>query len=434
MGKTVNYHRHLQTLRFAMVNKLQIAQTLWPVVGEAGMYRGIKLYFSKEGQDLLRKYHVAGTSGKLHEQGMRPSRRFEKYTPAGASEAGNQGLAFVALYAEGIRRKMGEVEAARYGRLRGQIMTQFAQSPADVPKLMRGPMGSLILQYKRFPIKNLELVSRMAREGNWVGVARWMAALLTIGGANVIIGVATSLPGIGYISYKLYKRIKDEYGEEIANFIYYGLPGLMGIDLSSSVTPIDVPFGTNIYEKTGNVLFGPTGTTAVKLLTDITRTDVVKDTGLVPRGLKSLVDSSNSVKQFVFLVKAIQRDTSNFDAKQRAMYELETWDLWKKAFGARPVTESVQRAQHDAMLDLQYGYDATLSEIALALVDGDSKEAERLIENWQVTFPEAPLSGESIVARLKSKLKSREMILTKRGYENLPNNLKHIFAEDVYKE
>ena len=432
--KTINYHRHLQTFRFAMVNKLQIMQTLWPVVGEAGMYRGIKLYFSKEGQELLRKYHVAGTSGKLHEQGMRPSRRFEKYTPAGFSEAGNQGLAFVTIYAEGIRQGMDEVTAARYARLRGQIMTQFAQSPADVPKLMRGPLGSLILQYKRFPIKNLELVARMARERNWAGVGKWLAALLTIGGANVFAGVVTSLPGIGYISYKIYKRIKERYGPEIADFIYYGLPGLVGIDLSTSVTPIDVPFGTNIYEKTGNVLFGPTGTTAVKLITDVTRTDVVKDIGLVPRGLKSLVDSSNSVKQFVFLVKAVQQDTSNFDAKQRALYELETWDLWKKAFGFRPLSESVQRAQHDAMLDLQYGYDATLSEIALALVEGDDTRVNKLIEDWQVSFPEAPLSGESIAARLKSKIRSRELVLTRRGFNNLPNNLKPIFVDDIFKE
>ena len=35
--KTINYHRHLQTLRFAVVNKFQIMQTLWPVVGEAGL-------------------------------------------------------------------------------------------------------------------------------------------------------------------------------------------------------------------------------------------------------------------------------------------------------------------------------------------------------------------------------------------------------------
>jgi len=408
-------------------------QTLWPVVGEAGLIRGIKLYASKEGQDLLKKYHVAGTSSKLHEQGMRPVRRFEKYTPAGFSEAGNQGLAFVTLYAEGIRQGMDEVTAARYGRLRGQVMTQFAQSPADVPAIMRGPIGSLILQYKRFPIKNLELVARLAREGNYAGVARWLAALVSIGGANAIFGAATSLPGIGYITYKIYKKIKDEYGEEIANFIYYGLPGLVGIDLSSSVTPIDVPYGTNIYEKTGNVLFGPTGTTAVKLLTDITRTDVVKETGMVARGLKSLVDSSNSVKQFVFLVKALEQDTSNYDAKQRAMYDLTTWDLWKKAFGFRPESESLQRMQFEAMMSIKTEYDAVIDRITLALVEGDQTGAERMITDWQVSFPEAPISGEAIASRLESKIIRRELQLTKRGFDNLPANLKPIFI-DIYEK
>jgi hypothetical protein len=242
IAKTINYHRHLQTLRFGVINKLQLIQTLWPVVGEAGMYRGIKLYFSKEGQDLLREHQVAGTSGKLHELGVRRFRKIEKFTPAGFSEAGNQGLAFVTLYAEAKHRNpdMPDAQAATYARLRGQVFTQFATNPADVPAAMRGPIGSLILQYQRFPIKNLELVSRLAREGNWGGVARWMGwmvALLSIGGASATIGIATSLPGLGYISFKLYKKIRKEWGKETADLLYYGLPGLVGVDLSGSVTP-----------------------------------------------------------------------------------------------------------------------------------------------------------------------------------------------------
>lgn len=434
IAKTINYHRHLQTLRFGVVNKLQLVQTLWPVAKEAGLHRGVKLYFSKEGQDLLRRYHVAGTSGKLHEVGMRPMRKFEKFTPAGFSEAGNQGLAFITLYDYATRvLDMEEVKAAKYARLRGQVMTQFAVSPADTPKAMRGPIGGLVLQYKRFTIKNLELVSRLAREGDWGGVTRWTAALLTIGGASTLFGIVTSLPGMGYITYKLYKKLEEEYGEDIAQLIYYGVPSLLGVDLSGSVTPIDVPYGTNVYEKTGNIVFGPTGTTAIKMITDITRSDVAKEIGIIPRGLKSLVDSSASVKQFVFLVKALQRDTSNFDAKQRAMYNLEMWDLWKKAFGFRPETESVQRMQYEAMRSIQDEYDKAVDQVVLSLIEGDQAAAERGIKDWNGMFPEAPISGNTIAARIKSKLMQRELHLTERGFQNLPKNLRVPFTEILEK-
>jgi len=161
----------------------------------------------------------------------------------------------------------------------------------------------------------------------------------------------------------------------------------------------------------------------------MTRSDVAKDIGLIPRGLKSLVESSSSVKQFVFLVKAFQKDTSNFDAKQRASYKLEVWDLWKKAFGFRTETESTQRMQFEAMFDINTEYNKTIDQIVLNLIEGDQKAAEKEITDWNATFPEAPLSGDAIASRIKSKILSREFTLTERGIQNLPKNLRAPFLE-----
>jgi hypothetical protein len=426
--KSVNYWRHLQTGRFYTINSLQTIQTLWPVVGEKGLYRGYKLYYSKEGQDLLRKHKVAGISGKLHEIGMKRTRKFERYLPAGASEIRNQAVAFLALYDNAIKQGMSETDAARYARLRGQLFTQFTYTQADIPAAMRGPIGGLILQYKRFTIKNLELVSQLAREGKWGGVARWVAALTSIGGLNVFLK-ALPVGLVGYLTYKIYKIIEDKEGKEVADVIHHGLPGLIGIDLSGSVTPIDVPYGENIYEKTGNIMFGPTGTTAVKVIEDVKRAKVAKEIGLVPRALKSFVDASPTVKQFVYLAKALQKDTANYDAKQRAQYELEVWDLWKKAFGFRPETETIQRMQFEAMISLKKEYDETIDHIVLALIDGDLKETERLITDWHANFPEAPISGESIQRRLLERNLARMLPLTERAFKELPRNLKGAFVE-----
>ena len=426
--KSVNYWRHLQTARFYSLNSLQLVQTLNPVVGEKGLYRGIKLYYSDKGQEILRKHKVAGIAGKLHEMGMRRTRRFERFLPAGASEIRNQGVAFLALYDDGLKRGMSDADATRYARLRGQLFTQFTYTQSDIPKAMRGPIGGLIFQYKRFTIKNLELVSRLAREGKWGGVARWLAAITAIGGLSTFL---KAIPvGIGYLTYKKYKEIKDKYGEETADVIHHGLPGLIGIDMSGSVTPIDVPYGENIYEKTGNLVFGPTGTTAVKIIEDVKRAKVAKEIGLIPRALKSLVDSSPTVKQFQYLVKALEKDTTNYDAKQRAQYKLETWDLWKKAFGFRAETETIQRMQFEAMMDLKKEYDEVIDHIVLALIDGDTKEAENLITDWHASFPEAPISAESITRRLQERNLARMLPITERAFKELPKGLKGAFVEE----
>jgi len=128
-------------------------------------------------------------------------------------------------------------------------------------------------------------------------------------------------------------------------------------------------------------------------------------------------------------LKAFQKDTSNFDAKQRAAYKLEVWDLWKKAFSFRPVTESVQRMQFEAMYDLNTEYNQVIDHVVLALIEGDQKKAEKEITDWNATFPEAPISGDAIAARIRSKILSREFTLTERGIQNLPKNLRAPFLE-----
>jgi hypothetical protein len=428
MFKTINYWRHLQTGRFYVVNSLQPLQTLWPIVGEKGLYRGFRLYYSKEGQRILREHKVAGLSGKVHELGMKRARKFERFLPAGASEIRNQGVAFLALYDRGIKMGMNDSEAARYGRLRGQLFTQFTYTPSDIPGVMSSPIGGLAFQYKRFPIKNLELVSRLAREGNWGGVARWVAALLAVGGTSVFLKTI-EVGGMGYLTYKLYKKIKDEWGEDAANVIHHGLPALVGIDLSGSVNPIDIPQGRNIYEKTGNLIFGPTGQTAIRLYGDLTEEKVAKEIGLIPRGLKSLVDSSPAAKQFVNLVDALQKDTTNYDSKQRATYKLETWDLWKKAFGFRPETESIQRMQFEATMDVKQLYDERLDEVTLARINNNYKKAADLIIEWNARWPEVPITISDTDRRMKERKKAREKTVTERGYEQLPKKVKNLFSK-----
>lgn len=431
IAKTINYWRHLQTGRFYVINSLQSIQTLWPVIGEKGMYNAIKLYYSKEGQNLLKEYKVGGMSGKLHELGMVRGRKFEKFLPAGASEIRNQGLAFLGLYSEGTKNGMMPENAARYARLRGQIMTQFAYSPADIPPYMRGPVGGLLLQYKRFPIKNLELVSRLFREGNYGGVARWTMAQLLLGGIKTFTKPLIALPGAGYLSYQLYKKIKEKYGEDTANLIDHGLPSLVGIDISGSISMFDMAYGRNIPEKIGNTVLGPSGQWIIRLATDIKQKKLGTPKTEVQLLWDSTIQSSPTLQQFDNLIKLFQKDTSVMDVRGRKLYDLELWDIWKKTFGFRPETESIQRMQYEAMLSAKYSYDEMIDEIVLAAMSGRIDEVYEIGSQWEAMFPEIPISVDSIETRIKERNLESELPLVLRGWKNLPDSLKGEFGEEA---
>jgi len=449
--KSFQYWTKLQTGRFYVLNSLQPLQTLWPVVGEKGLYKGFKLYYSKEGQELLKKYNVSGISGKLHETLAIKGRKFERYTPAGASEIRNQGVAFLSLF-DYAKTKLGytDADAARYGILRGQLFTQFTYTGGDVPRAMRGPIGGVVLQFKRFQVKNLELFSRLIREGNYGGAARWVAALGLLGGVRLLTS-SLSLIGAGaYVTKKIYDYIKKEYGEDVADTIAYGIPALLGVDMSGSLTPLDVPYGRNIPEKIGNTILGASGQQIVRLFTDMASDEVAKEVGLANRALKSIAETSPTIKQFQFLVKALQKDTSTYDTRQRKRYKLEVVDLWKKAFGFRPVEESRQRMIIEAMIEIKMDYDDVCDSLALSLIELGSiadlpddytkwpAEAKKILSkiqrqarNWQATYPEFSITSESVLERIKNRTEAREFTQLQREWVRLSKNLKKAFVQDV---
>ena len=433
LAKTVNYWRHLQTGRFYVINSLQPFQTLWPVVGTRGLMAAIYRYYTPTGRALLRKYHVKEQIGKLHEGSMTKI-PLERFTPAGASETRNQGLAFLALYYKAKGLGMGDDPAADYARERGQIMTQFAYSPADVPRMARGPVGGLILQYRRFSIKNLELLSRLWREGKYGGVAKWLIAQTALGGLKVLtFGMG------GMYMYRLWKWLNDRYGEEMADTVVYGVPSLVGVDMGGSINVVDIPYGRSTPEKIGNAVLGPTGQTVVRALGDLAEDRRSKPMGTSEILLDTAIRTSPTVKQFRYLIQAIEKDTSNYNAKQQRQYELETWDLWKKAFGFRAVTESKQRAQFEALMWIKDKYDAVLNDAVAELLESDPEAdgwpkataaASEKLKEWNTLWPDFPVTLAALKQRFISRRRSRVEPLIKRGLRNSPKRVRAAFEQE----
>ncbi|HUT01983.1 MAG TPA: hypothetical protein VM031_05985, partial [Phycisphaerae bacterium] len=428
MVKTVQFFRHLQTARFYVLNSLQPLQTLWPVVKGEGMIAALKLLYSAEGQEILHRHKVTIAGAKFTESGQRP-RQWMRWLPAGASEARNQALSFLALY-DHARNKLGmsDKAAASYGRLRGQVFTQFAYSPADQPKWMRGPILGVMFQYKRFTVKQLEMLSTLARSGDYGGVARFVAAQTMIGGLRALffvsrwglrLGLPAMLVGLG-------KWLKDKYGEATADAVVYGLPGLLGVDMSGSLTPIDVPYGATAAEKIGNVVLGPTGQDIARLWGDLSESKMAQPREPSERAGRFLLERSPSLSQFYYLYKALDRDTSQYDSKGRRLYELELTDLWRKAGSFRTVHESEQRLVMDALIELKQEYDRTLDGVAEKLMAKDAEGARAAADNWNARWPEARITTADAVRRMQARQESAETAASGRMVQKLPKKLRRL--------
>jgi len=428
--KTGLYWAHLQTGRFYVLNSLQPVQTLWPVVGSRGLLRGYRLYYSKAGRELMRRHEVSGISSKLHESGMR-GHRFERWTPAGASEIRNQGVAFLSLYDYATRKlKMNDADAARYARLRGQVMTQFAYSPADVPRLARGPIGGLLLQYKRFPIKNLELVSTLIREKRYGGVARWALAQMLIGGLKVTLKSAT-FGGAAWLTYAIWRGLDDDWGEEVADAVVYGLPALLGVDMSGSVQMIPEARGRSIAESVGEEILGPAGQTVLRTLRGMGEEKTTRPLSAGERAWKQALTTSPTLRQFDELLKALRKDTSSMDTRERQLYAETVWDKWKKAFGFRPMTESKQRMLVEAMWFVKQEYDEMLDKVSALVVEGRIEEAEAILSKWNARWPEAEATLDDVARRVEERVRTREEPAIRRVHRQLPKKLRLQFQEQV---
>ena len=257
----------LSTPRFAVLNRLQPLQGLYPIVGERIFAQAKIAQHTKGGRALLDEAGVTFDPGQFRAEtsfGGKLTRLRERLS----GERSNQEVAFLAMYQHGIEQGMAKPEAIQYAKLRGQLFTQFTPIIPDTPQIMEGPFGGLLFQYKRFPIKQVELLTRLVQEKRVGGIARFLAVMAITGGASYFLRQFYANP-------EKKKRLRDtlaeQTGEKVADGIMYGAPGLVGADLSGSLIIGDEPMGQNIYEKVGRSVAGPTVGLAVDTATALAK-------------------------------------------------------------------------------------------------------------------------------------------------------------------
>jgi hypothetical protein len=415
------------------VNSLQPLQTIYPIMGEANFAKAIAFYNTAEAKAILKKHGVFDASGRFREGNETAlgadvydfvsamNTRIEAGTGVNlGAESRNQNFSFIAMYWHATTNLgMSEGEAARYARIYGNVYTQFHYTKANMPYLLRGPVASTALQYRRFAINSLGLLVNEFQRGNYSGAARYLGTLGIMGGFNALVG--TSAIGVIYSLYRgdkegaddmnflLHKYLEDKLGSaRAADIAIMGLPAAVGLDISGSISLLNKPFGRNIYEKIGATVAGPTINTLIQTATNLSAETAV-EMGYGERATRAIVDSSPSVQPLITLMKMINGDHAYQDAKGRKTFELETSDQWMKLLAFRTVTESNWSMEYQRLRIIRAEVDNASDKAATQLASGNRAEAMATLRKFNSMYPLAAITLADIKQRADNKKKSVTM-------------------------
>jgi len=392
-------------LKYHVLNAFQTEYLLWPNVTTKDFIEGIKLYRSPEGRTLLEKHGIKYfTGGKIEEGGKGITRpEFRERLGIFAPETYNQEVAWLTMYRVYKRLGFDDADAANHAFLRGNLYTQFATMRTDVPAAFRGPIGSTVFLYRRFPVKTIEMFMNIISDKNYPGVAKFLAVQLAFGGARLFASPIKML-GLSYVSAKIYDEIKKEHGEGLANAVAFGLPGLVGIDLSYSVQLVDMPYGSSVQEKVGNLLTGPVGGMISGAIKAAESTKGYEQSYALERVAENLAERLPVFRSIYDLPKILNENYDMKDPAGRVKFKTDLYGVLVHMLGFRNVEAGINDIFINALTEIKEKRDDYLDEMAQASIAGDFKQVKKLYVKWNEAWPEFPITGRDITDRRNSRL------------------------------
>lgn len=425
--------------RFNLLNRLQRYQTTLPILKglphTAEWRAGTKFYDSAEGHAALDQFGIKHlTGGKFLEGGRtltKPKTR-EKLRSF-APETSNQEIAWSTMFVRAKRFGFSDLAANDYAFLKGNVYTQFVHLSTDVPALLRGPTMSTIMQFKRFPIKNVELGIDLIADRNYPGVAKWIGAQILLGGAKIatspvrLVGGATA----AWITAKMYQEIKEEHGEYVADLVAWGLPALVGLDMSYSFQLIDTPWGKGVPEKIGNFFMGPSGNVVYSAARSAI-SDKGLETSRFDRALKSVTQRVPGLK-FIDALRTFAEglDSGEYrfeDPAGRIKFKGDLRDVIVKGLGGRTLDEARIELLTEAATQINEQRDRTLNHIANTFIE--KKEIDfKARDDWNELWPEFPIDEEAMMRRMIARLETKDLDRYQRMMKTLPRVFRPAFYE-----
>ena len=404
------------TPRFHALNATQMAQTLYPIVdGASDIYQAGKTWASGGADALLKRHGIKGIGTRVEE--------FKR--SLGPTEAMNQEVSWLTMYDKARRLGLSDDQAAAYGRLRGNLHSQFIGLVSDVPKAFRSvdPTG-MMLMFQRFPVKNFELVLDLIKSRQFPGVGKWLAVNLAMGGMK-----AATLGNAGWLTLAAYDKIKKEFGGAAADTIHVGLPGLLGLDMSNSVMLYNPPFGDGWAEKVGNLVGGPLGS----ILGSVTGAATAQNSPEPEAGKRvydALVNSLPVGRELNALAHLLEGDYDMRDPLGRLRYKASFKDMLKKVLGFRTLEEANIDTAVSAMMEMKERRDSVLNYAAsrygqarlagIPLGEDMEEIIKGEVDHWNVLWPEFPITGDAIAQRTAARAQAATQSLRERMLRSMP--------------
>lgn len=202
--------------------------------------------------------------------------RLAAFSPFSAASGQNRSIGY--LYGELDARRKGitNPDEVHQNGLAWAEMVEFDNSIYNMPPVMRDTMSRLLFQYKGFTIKAIENLANLMADAKTpqeraARLAKWGAQKAAVGGVKAL-AAPLSMVGVGSaaVYFAAKQRAKDQgmdedEAEKVAQAMYYGAPSMLGMDLSSSVSMLDEPFGNSTAEQAVNFWAGPTVGSAISL-------------------------------------------------------------------------------------------------------------------------------------------------------------------------
>lgn len=433
------------SIRGQALNSVQMLQTTMAVVTPAEFVEGMAWGNSTAGRAVRKRHGVEFFGGKqLEGQSVTGAGLRAKAGGFAPVENFNQANAFSIMYRKAQKKGMSDIAAADYAFLRGNLGTQFLPMRADVPPVFRGVFPSTIGMFRRFGIKDMELGFQLMSQRQFRGVAKWASAKFLLGGSRIISRPLTTF-GTGFLTLEAYRKIRAESGEMMADFVFYGLPGLIDLDVSYSVSLLETSRAENLPEEIGNTFLGPAGTDAIAFI-KAWNDDSGIERSKVTRLLKTVVRKNPALRWMEGIHQLQTRsdkglyDFSSPNGKLR--YRNDLLGVVINALGGKTVNDQIVGPEGqviglgpyevwaDATAEVESRQKTKMNEIAQMYLEGT--DYTKTWADWDELYPEWPLDPEVILSRAKARYESSTQTTRERQFKRLPRTLKPEFSPEVF--
>ena len=153
----------------------------------------------------------------------------------------------------GKKKGLKGEELMKFIEREGLNMTQFDYSTMGLPQIARGSLRPLFI-FRLYAINWLSRARQLLREGEYKTFVMLLGSHLLLGGIAGVPMAMELLKAIHWAYNKLAdrdeafevdmkslaKKISSEYGDNLANYIQYGLPAFAGLTISGSINPVEI--------------------------------------------------------------------------------------------------------------------------------------------------------------------------------------------------